>query len=180
MTVIDLLERTYRTTERVLAGVPAQRWDAQSPCAEWTVRDVATHLVWATDAFARIVLGEPAIDPADQKLSDDPAADYRAATTRCFAAFTAPGALDSEHPFPFGPTKGEVIATISLSESLIHGWDLARGAGLTYEPDPAAVAMLNDLPEDGPPPEGMYAPAVPVPDDAAPLTVLLARHGREA
>jgi len=176
--VLDLLERTYRTTEKVLADIPADRWTAPSPCAEWIVRDVAGHLVWAMDTFARSVAGEPILD--SYELGDDPVADYRAVADRCLAAFADPAVLAAEHPFPPGPTPGSVIATISLSESLVHGWDLAKGAGLPYEPDPDAVVLLRASQDDAPPPAGMYAPPVPVPAGASPFVVLLAYAGRVA
>jgi uncharacterized protein (TIGR03086 family) len=176
--MLDLLERTYRHTEKILADIPADRWSSPSPCDGWTVHDVAGHLVWAMDSFVRIVTGEPMAEAYE--LSADPAADYRAVADRCLSAFADPDVLRREHPFPSGPTPGSVIATISLSESLVHGWDLAKGAGLPYAPDPDAVALLRAWQDEAPPAEGLFGPPVPVSVDAPPFTVLLANTGRTA
>jgi hypothetical protein len=82
----------------------------------------------------------------------------------------------------FGPTPGLTIANISLQESLIHGWDMARGAGLAYAPDPeavGAVARFNAEREGGNiRREGMFGPEQPVPSGAGPFEVLLGRLGR--
>ena len=168
-----LLKDTYLTTAELLAAVSADGWEAPSPCRGWTVRDVTTHLVEVMDYFAKAVGG-----PAGE-LPDDLAAAYRSAADRCLAAFT-PEALAATHSFPGGDAPGWVIANISLSESLVHGWDVATGTRLPYAPPPAAVTALLEFRSDGAPaPEGAFADPVPVPDDAPPLVRLLATTGRE-
>jgi uncharacterized protein (TIGR03086 family) len=166
-----VLAKAYEATAAVLVAV--ERWDAPSPCVEWTVREVANHLVGAMAAFAAAIDG----GPADEYTGDDPAGAYAAAAERCRVAFGRPGALSAAHPFPFGPTPGEVIARISVSESLVHGWDIARGAGVAYAPAPEVVAAVLSAP--GVAPEGMYVPVEP-PPGADDMTVLLARVGRVA
>jgi uncharacterized protein (TIGR03086 family) len=172
-----LLPKAYDATGAVLAAVT--RWDAPSPCAGWTVRDVTNHLVGALSVFAAAVDGGGDVMDGDH-LGDDPVGAYRTAADRCLAAFGRPEVLAAEHPFAFGPTPGSVIAEISVSEALVHGWDIARGAGVPYTPAPEVVADVLARAEGATPPEGMYAPPVPVPAGAPPLTVLLARLGRVA
>lgn len=169
-----LLKNSYLTTADLLAAVPADRWDAPSPCAAWTVREVVGHLVESMDYFATAVSGRPGDLPAD------PVDAYRAVADRCLAAFT-PVALTATHAFPGGDVPGWVIANISLSESLVHGWDVATGAGLPFTPPADAVAALLEFGEgEGVAPEGAFADPVPVSADAPPLVRLLARMGREA
>lgn len=171
-----MLRETYEATAAVLAEVTD--WDAPSPCAEWTVREVANHLVAGLTAFASAIEHTEWTVEGDH-LGDDPAGTFRAAADRCLAAFDRPGAMTESHPFPFGPTPGSEIASISLSETLIHGWDIARGAGVAYAPTPEAVAAVLAW-SGNPAAEGMFDPPVPVPPDAPPLTRLLARAGRTA
>jgi uncharacterized protein (TIGR03086 family) len=170
-----VLTKAYDPTAAVLAAVTD--WTAPSPCAGWTVRDVADHLVDAMRTFAAAVDGGVTGPPGGDE-DGDPAAAYRAAADRCLAVFEDPAVLAASHPFPFGPTPGAVIARISVSESLVHGWDVARGAGVPYAPAPEVVDSV--LAAVGPPPaEGMFAPpVVPASDD--PLVVLLAKLGRVA
>lgn len=174
---LDLLAPCYRDTGDVLAAIPADRWDAPSPCAEWSVRQVADHLVDALDYFATTVSGTvsgtPARRPAD--LLDA----YRDATRRCLEAFGRPGALAADHPFADETQPGWVIANVSLSESLVHGWDLATGAGLPYTPAPAAVAAVAGFAAGASRPD-LFADPVPVPADAPQFVTLLGRLGRVA
>lgn len=170
------LPKAYDATEAVLAAVTD--WDAKSPCAEWTVREVANHLVGGLKVFAASV-EHTEWEMEGDHLGDDPRGAFRAAADRCLAAFDRPVALTESHPFPPGPTAGSVIAAISLSETVVHGWDIARGAGVPYTPPPEAVAELL-AEEFEPPAEGMFDAPVPVAPDAPPLTRLLARTGRTA
>jgi uncharacterized protein (TIGR03086 family) len=182
---VELLERVYADTTAAVAGAESAL-DAPSPCEEWTVRDVANHVVGGLIFFAGTLEGEsvrPDPDAPDPDyLGTDPAGAYRGATERCLAAFGRPGALDQVYDFVFGPTSGMTIANISLQESLVHGWDIARGAGLAYAPDPeavAAVARFNaDRDGDHIRREGMFGPEQPVPSGADPFDVLLGRLGR--
>jgi len=166
-----VLAKAYDATAAVLAEVTD--WTAPSPCAGWTVRDVADHLVDAMCTFAAAVDGGPA------EHTDDPVSGYREAAARCLAVFGDPAVLAASHPFPFGPTPGEVIAYISVSESLVHGWDVARGAGLPYSPAPEVVDAVLASSDGAPSGDDMFAPPV-VPASDEPMTVLLAKLGRVA
>jgi uncharacterized protein (TIGR03086 family) len=171
---LDLLAPCFRDTGAVLAAVPADRWDAPTPCTEWTVRDVADHLVGALGAMAATVSGEAPDRPAGLRTA------YDDATRRCLAAFARPGALAAEYPFlDDGTVPGHVVATISLSEALVHGWDLATAADLPYAPSPDAVTVLHAFAE-GPKRPDFFADPVPVPADAPPLVALLGKLGRVA
>ncbi len=166
-----MLAKAYDPAAAVLAAVTD--WTAPSPCDGWTVRDVANHLVDAMCFFAAAVDGGP-----DAYQGDDLVHAYREAADRCLAVYEDPAVLAASYPFPFGDTPGSVIARISVSESLVHGWDVARGAGLPYTP--ALEVVESVLAEVGPPPaEGMYGPPVEPASDE-PLTVLLAKLGRVA
>jgi uncharacterized protein (TIGR03086 family) len=174
---MELLPKAYDATGAVLATVTT--WDAPSPCAEWTVREVTNHLVGALRVFAAAVTGDD-VDMEGDHLGNDPLGAFRTAADQCLALFSRPEVLAASHPFPFGPTPGSVIAEISLSETLVHGWDIARGAGVPYAPAPEVVADVLSRSSGEAPSEGMFAPPVPAPADASPLTVLLARLGRTA
>ena len=166
---LELLPKAYEATAAVLVAVPESALALASPCESWTVGEVVDHLTDVMHVFAAAIDGGPPTGGG-----------FAAAADRCLAAFRRPGALVAEHPFPFGPTPGAVIASISLSETLVHGWDIARGAGVAYAPAPEVVAAVLAVSGKAPSGEGMFAPPVPAPAGASPLTVLLARLGRIA
>jgi uncharacterized protein (TIGR03086 family) len=188
--ITDLLERSYRDTAGLYAAIGRSGWSAQSPCAGWTVRNVGNHLVASLTLLARVVEGDtvrPAEFDADAMastdLGPDPAAAFEAAAKRSVAAFAAPEALGQSFAFPPGPTPGVVLAQLSLLESLVHGWDLARGAGVRYQPDDAVVAAVHEFAGqaigDAERAAGLFGPPLPTAADADRFTALLGHLGRQ-
>lgn len=183
--LVGLLERAFEATSAVLRAVPPQRFGDPSPCEGWTAGQVGNHLVGGARYFGQVAAGQaselPAEDP--QLPADEVAAAFGEAARFNVAAFSGPGVLDQQLEFAFGPTPGWVVANISLSEAVIHGWDLTRTAGLPYSPDDAAVDAVmrfqSQSSEDDLRAEGMFAAATPVPGDASPFEELLAFTGRE-
>ncbi|MGG5260971.1 TIGR03086 family metal-binding protein [Phycicoccus avicenniae] len=81
---------------------------------------------------------------------------------------------------------GEVCGLVALDEVLLHGWDLAAATGQPYAPTDAeaeAVLPIVTPPED---PEqaaaerqGLFGPALPVPEGATGFERVLALAGRD-
>lgn len=126
----------------LVAGVPRDGWDAPSPCAGWTARDVAGHVTGGQHLIRALAAGEPppdvGADPA-RFVRDDVLAHWRAARAETAAALT-PDALD--RPIPFGEMGelplGDFLEGYVL-EPLVHGWDLARATGQPSRLDPDLV-----------------------------------------
>ncbi|MGP3964733.1 hypothetical protein ACTWPT_53145 [Nonomuraea sp. 3N208] len=137
--------------------------------------------------------GDDPVDPAEvdaqrqadtDHLGTDPAAAFAAIADRCLAAFSAPGTLEREHAFMGASVPGTVLASISLLELLIHGWDLATGAHLPYPAGDDVVQAVWHFATTNPAVEqnrgSQFAEALPV-LPTAPLNVrLLAHLGRHA
>jgi uncharacterized protein (TIGR03086 family) len=188
--IADLLERCHRDTATVLATVPPAGFAAASPCTGWTVRQVGNHLVASLTLLARVAEGEP-VPPAEfdanamadtDHLGTDPVAAFHTAAQRSTAVFKLPDTLDRSYPLPSGPTPGIALANLSLLESLVHGWDIAHGAGLPHPADPAVVAAVQAFAAraigDHQRAAGLFAAPVATGTDAEPFTVLLAHLGR--
>ncbi|SMD24974.1 DinB family protein [Kibdelosporangium aridum] len=87
----------------------------------------------------------------------------------------------SRSTFPAPGTTGLQLASISTLEVLVHGWDMASGAGVPYQPDDAvvravqtyAMSAISEAPRGGP-----FGPVVSVAADADPFTALLGYLGR--
>jgi uncharacterized protein (TIGR03086 family) len=77
---------------------------------------------------------------------------------------------------------GDVTALVALTEVVIHGWDLARATGQSYDTEDAtADAVLphvSQIAAEGPV-EGLFGPAVPIADDAPAFDRVIALSGRE-
>ena len=97
--------------------------------------------------------------------------------------FGRPGVLEETFPMPIGTMPGTAVLHLRLTETLVHGWDLARALGRPAPfPDDLAEqalefsrAALGNLPPGRMP----FAPPKPVPDDAPAIDRLAALLGRD-
>lgn len=120
----------------VLSQVPADQIRAQTPCSEWTVRDVVAHIV---SGNYRIAGSEPPSIPDDLAGLID--AHTRSADV-AQSAFAAPGALEKPVKFPFGEVPGAVAVGMRARDALAHAWDLAKATGQPTDIDPELASDM--------------------------------------
>jgi uncharacterized protein (TIGR03086 family) len=139
---LSLLPVAAEEFGRRVHAVPPDRWDAPTPDAEWTVRDLVNHLVgehlWAPELLAGHTIDEVGDRFSGDVLGDDPLAAWDAAIYRSLSAWgqTPPDRLVH---LSFGDVPAREYAEQMLVDLVVHGWDLARGAGLDERLDPATV-----------------------------------------
>ncbi|TCO58295.1 TIGR03086 family metal-binding protein [Actinocrispum wychmicini] len=183
--IFSLLAQTYQDTAEMLGGIDDAGWVAQSGCARWTVRQAGNHLVGALTLLARIAGGEP-VDVSDVDAQRTAGTDwpdlveaFGRAAERCLTLFSGPEVLQQRFDIPAPDVSGERLAAISLLESLVHGWDIAVGAGVAYQPDDAVVeyarAAFDEVRRGD-----QFAAAIVVGAGADPFTALLGHLGRRA
>lgn len=131
-------------TARVHA-VPADAWHAPTPCTEWDVRDLVNHVVGEHLWAPHLLRGETVEEVGDRYDGDVVGADPVAAWDDAWSASSAAWAAasdDQDVHLSRGPTPASAYAEEMLSDLVVHGWDLARGAGLDERGDPRAVARV--------------------------------------
>jgi uncharacterized protein (TIGR03086 family) len=199
---VESLASASQEAGLLLAGVRDDQWDLPTPCADWSVRDVAEHLVGGTRRFARALREgspteppgpAPSASPAEPPAPAPPgppadpapgglAAAYRESAADLLAACAAAGALDRVVTVPFGQVPGVVALHLRLVEALVHGWDVATATGQVARFDDEAVERALDFSRAQlsriPPGRRPFGPPQPVADDAPVLDRLVARLGR--
>ena len=164
--LLAALDRALAGTDRLITGIDARQWSAPTPCTEWDVQALVTHVTSGMLTFAALVRGEPQPDRSPAQPADDPVAAYRSAAATMRAAFGAPSALDRIYPSPIGPAPGSVLVHLRITELLVHGWDLARATGqppaLPADLAEGELAVWRAQFRDGVPAGLPFAPARPV------------------
>ena len=157
-------------------------WDAPSPVAEWSTRDVVRHLV---EWFPSFLAGGAGITlPSGPDPDVDPVAAWQVQSDAVQALLDDPATVDEvlENPHIGEVPLPEAIDRFYTSDVFMHTWDLARGAGLDDRLDADACAeMLAGMEPmaDVLASSGQYGQRVPVPDDADAQTRLLGLIGRD-
>src|ERR1700743_176229 len=98
MDTMELYRRAQDGFDAVLAQVRPDQWDGPSTCTEWTVRDVAGHVIWGQrqlrawatgDEFTHQA-GAPGAPHPSVLAGEDPLATWRSARAASVATLTEP------------------------------------------------------------------------------------------
>jgi uncharacterized protein (TIGR03086 family) len=178
---VDELARALDLTGEVISAIGAEQWANSTPCPEWDVRELVSHLVGGNRLYTAAVRGEQPPPDAQAPVGDLPAA-YRDSGRELVAAFRRPGALEESCTVPIGAVPGIAALHLRITELLVHGWDLAMATGQpAHFPDDLAEqeltfsrTKLGDIPPGRQP----FAPSQPVAEDAPAIDRLVACLGR--
>ncbi len=169
--------------DAVARRVPADKWDAQSPCSSWTAREVVGHSITVAEMIRSAAGGDsPSEGTEAQKAGDDPLGSWSAAFESMQSQLDQPGSLQHISQGPFGEMPVDSLMGALFADPFLHTWDLAQAAGIDHGLDPTlaqrAQAGLASM-GDGIRGPGRFADAIDAPADADPVTQLAAFAGRQ-
>jgi uncharacterized protein (TIGR03086 family) len=184
----DLAPLATAEAVRIVRDITAAQLGAPTPCAEYTVRQLISHLLcWGpglVGAATKSTVPPPGASEAETDLTTgDWAGDLTAYLERLGAAWAEPTAWDGMTSMGGSPEMpAAMIGGMVCLEVVVHGWDLARATGqqprfdaelLSYVLDVAAKNA--DLGRD----MGLFGPAVPIAESAPVLAQILGLTGRD-
>jgi uncharacterized protein (TIGR03086 family) len=163
------------------------QWHDPTPCTDWDVRTLVNHVaveqLWVPPLMEGAKVSDVGSRLEGDQLGDDPVAAWDAAVKASIAAFGDTSALERTVSLSGGDKPAAEYCWEMTTDALIHSWDLARGIGADETLDAELVELVYEriLPiAEHLHETGMFAPPVPVPDDAPLQTKLLALFGRKA
>jgi uncharacterized protein (TIGR03086 family) len=165
-----------------------------TPCADWNLADLLAHMTVQHRGFAAAARGHGAdeavwhTDTVAAAVAADPAGVYAEAAAEVLDAFAGPDVLDASFALPeLGPGAafpGAMAIGFHHVDYVVHGWDVARTLGRSYQlPDDvvaAAVPLAFVVPDgefrtaDG----AVFGPAVQPTGQSSDLDRILAHLGR--
>lgn len=177
------LEQAIAATRSVLTNVSSEHLDADTPCAQWKVRELVNHIVGGQVFFERALHGQQPDDGVDY-ASTDFVASFDEASAKTLAAFAEDGAMQRMVTLPFGQMPGAAWMGLASTDTFTHGWDLAKATGQDTNLNPELATqllgqsktMIQDAfrSEDG----SVFGPEQQAPEGACPADQLAAFLGR--
>jgi uncharacterized protein (TIGR03086 family) len=172
-------------TSRVVRGIGDERLTGPTPCSGTPVAGLLDHLDGLALAF-RLAAQKRVGGSADAEAGAL-TPDWRTRVPERLAALAAawrdPAAWEGDAEAGGVTMPAPAMAAVAVDEVLVHGWDLAVATGQEYRPDPGATEVAAGFvfpaTDEGPAPEGLFGPPVPVPANAPPFARLLGRTGRD-
>jgi uncharacterized protein (TIGR03086 family) len=135
------VQKSYRLVssgfDAAVRAVTPDKWEVQSPCAQWKARDVVAHVIEGhRGVIASVTGGESVPLGADE----DPRQAWETASRAMEEISGDPEAVAKEMDGPTGRMPvGEVIGQFVTMDVLVHTWDLARTVGADERLDDDSV-----------------------------------------
>ncbi len=180
------MESAAAELESVIGGIGDDQLALPTP-AGITVRELLVHVVGLTEAFRQAATKESvgaSVAPefgADTPLIVDWRTRIPLQAKALAAAWREPGAWAGATEAGGVTMPAAEMALVALDEVIVHGWDLARATGQSYDPAAVDLAVLLEFlpafPAEGVP--GMFGPRVEIPADAPALHRVLGLTGRD-
>jgi uncharacterized protein (TIGR03086 family) len=149
MNGLDQYTRAQDGFEAILSEVPSEAWDTPSMCAEWTVRDVAGHLIWGQRQLRHWALsqnygnhdGAPGAAHPAVLATSDPLQTYqqaRAAADECLTEQALGRAVRL-------PVLGEIplasLIPLLITDHMAHAWDIGQPLGIEIRFDNDLISV---------------------------------------
>ncbi len=175
----DPVERHRQVAATFAERVAATRdWQAPAPVADWTARDIVSHLV---EWFAGFLAAGGITLPAGPAVADDPVAAWRYRTGAVQELLERRGDESFSHPYAGTHRLADAIDRFYTADVFMHTWDLAIATGQPPTLDEEfAMTLLHGMQqmEEVLRASGQYGAPVPVADDAPAADRLMGFIGR--
>lgn len=166
--------------DAVIQRVPADAWDADSPCEGWCARDVVAHAAGVMNAIEQMArTGEVAMP--EMPDTGDPVGLWNASRDSLLEALDQPNVIGRVGNYWFGEGTIDDILAFSVWDPLGHAWDVATATGQQVialddvaEASGAVIGASADMIRG----MGLMGDPVEVPADASAYTRFLGLIGR--
>ena len=186
MDLQQLHQRGLDEFDRYMKEIKADQWGNQTPCVEWSVRDLVNHIVnedkWTVPLMEGATIEEVGDRFDGDLLGDDPQGVWGVAMKEASNAVQEEGALERTVNVSWGQIPSSEYVFQLFNDHVIHAWDLAKGIGADDNLDQELVEALYEVAK--PRAEefagyGVFGTPVEVSDDADTQTKLLGIFGRK-
>jgi uncharacterized protein (TIGR03086 family) len=129
--------------DAAVESVAPDQWGTQSPCEEWTARDIVAHIV---EGHRSVLAGLRGEEPEGFGIDEDPTQAWEEVSQAVAAITHDPDVVTKEIDGPVGKMAvGEVIDRFVTMDLLVHTWDLARTVGADEHLDEDSVARAYNM-----------------------------------
>jgi uncharacterized protein (TIGR03086 family) len=178
--MIDLKPASEQMAELV-SGTTNEQLAAPTPCIEYTVDDLIDHVDLVVQGATALALGDEFPDAAYSHLEPDWQDTLVQHLRALGKAWDDPAAWEGTSNVPGSDLSNTMWGKITLTELVVHGWDLARATSQPFDlPEQTLLACFEHVAvfvPNAPVPE-LWGPPIEVPPDASLLERFVAMTGR--
>ena len=178
--MIDLKPACDQMIE-VVSGIAKEQLSGPTPCTEYTVGDLIDHVDLVAQGATALARGSELPDTGYSHLEPDWQGTFVHHLQALGEAWEDPAAWEGSGNVPGSDLSNLTWGKITLTELVVHGWDIAIAIGQPFDlPEHTLQACFDHVAVFVPnaPLPDLWGPPVEVPPDAALLVRILAITGR--
>ena len=146
MDTTGLVDQGFTWTADRIAAIPADGLDAPTPCGDWDLRELLDHIVDVLTSLTDAVAA-PGDSPSPSPSPGRGAGDWGRALADLAArnrlGWAEPGVMDRTMAVGDGTMSAPTVASSTLLELVVHGWDVGQATGEAPAiPDVLAAPIL--------------------------------------
>ena len=136
MSPSDAVRDQFDAAGTLITGTRPDQLDAPTPCSEWAVRDLISHLMAGSHVFGTMLAGGEAELPERPPAlpEGDLATAWNDARSAFMEGLDSPGATERDLPMPGGRLPALVLVDVLKFDVLVHCHELARATGQQFDP----------------------------------------------
>ncbi len=133
MELADMYRRSVETWTARVDTVPDDKWDAPTPCTDWTVRELVNHVVgedaWTVPLMRGSTMAEVGDSLDGDLLGDQPTETALRSASEALAVVAQTLPTGGKVHLSYGDEDmGEYLLQLT-ADHLVHAWDLAAATG---------------------------------------------------
>jgi uncharacterized protein (TIGR03086 family) len=143
---LELLALATAEFRRRLVDVDDEHLYLPTPCDDWNVAGLVSHVVGGNHMVVRLLEGAYRAEAtgylAGLPLGDDRVATFDEGAEAQLATLSEPGALERVVQHPMGDFPGAMVLGFRIGDLTLHSWDLARATDGDDELAPELVERV--------------------------------------
>jgi uncharacterized protein (TIGR03086 family) len=178
--MIDLKPACDRIID-LISGIANEQLSAPTPCTEYTVGDLIEHVDLVAQGATALARCSEFPDTGCSHLESDWQDTFVDHLHAVGEAWDDPKAWEGSGNVPGSDLSNATWGKITLTELVVHGWDIATAIGRPFDlPEQTLRACLDHVAVFVPnaPLPDLWGPPVEIPPDAALLVRILSVTGR--
>lgn len=142
--MFTMYERSLADAVTIIRQVSADALSRPTPCSDWNLRQLLTHMVGQNDGFVMAVAeGDAPVSAYERtELSDDEVQpEWERSAAALHEAFGNADMDGPVHAVGFGSLTARVVLRMIVLDTIMHTWDVASALGADYRPDDELVGF---------------------------------------
>ncbi len=146
--VVDVYVEALALFGNAVRSIGDHEWDLPTPCPEWNVRELVTHVVLGEAHLPAVLTGETETTQtafSSEMLGTDPLSVWRGTALRAIEVARGDGIAAQALALDMGTVTGHQLLAYRITDNVVHTWDVGVAVSRPEPVDQRFAEWLLDF-----------------------------------